>query len=312
MPVVLNATEVWSIIFKMVIGYMETRAPIGAGRFYKKGRQDLINQIESSYLHRLGPGELPPSPIESRLSESVGLILPHAGYPFSGPVASFGYRWLARKGIPDQIVILGTNHSGRGSPVSIQVEGKWSTPLGELSINSELAGSLVEGCDPAEDIAHNSLDRKAFSREHSIEVQLPFLQHLYGSNIKFVPVCVRDHGMDTARQLGDALDREVGKNVAILASSDFTHYEPPGVVNSKDEKALSAIAELDIDLFYERVKEEKMTICGVGAIASLLYFSRLRELEACRLKHSTSGDVSQMNREVVGYAAVVMERSKND
>lgn len=288
----------------------QIREPAGAGRFYKKKEDALVEQIESSYLHDLGPGKLP-SRKDSDLAGPVGLILPHAGYPYSGPFASWGFRWLSERGVPDQLVIVGTNHAGRGSPVSVQVEGSWSTPLGEIDIAEELAARLVSTCEPAREKNQNQLDRKAWSREHSIEVQLPFLQHLFGSEFDFVPVCVKDQGGEVAKKLGEALDRETEKKTALLASSDFTHYEPQNTVLEKDESALSAIGDLDPDLFYEKVGEGDISICGVGAIASLLYFSSRRGMSAEELSHGTSGDVTNMKREVVGYATVAMERVDN-
>jgi len=283
-------------------GKGKVRRPVVAGKFYGKGKEDLIEQIENCYLSPYGPGDLPELGTGKELKGALGLIVPHAGYPASGPVAASGFRWLAQKGRPEVVVIVGTNHTGMGPPVAISSQGKWSTPLGSAEIETDLAEELKEGCEKLVE------DDRAFAREHSIEVELPFLQYSFGEDLRFVPICVGSREREEVEGLGRSLARLLPREgVGLIASSDFTHYEPYEVARARDREALDAIVDLDLSLFYERVRAKKMSICGVGPIGALLAFSRERGLEAEELNYCTSGDTTGRKDQVVGYAAVKFE-----
>lgn len=229
--------------------------PVVAGKFYPKEPEGLIETIEGCYTGPHGPGEVA-SPAEGELNRDVGIVAPHAGYEFSGPVAAHAYSWLARFGRPSEIIIMGTNHSGLGPPAAIAKKGKWVTPLGQVEINEELATKISENSPKIKN------QTTPFSREHSLEVQLPFLQHLWGSNFSFVPICIKDQGRETADEVGQAIEEATPSETLVIASTDFSHYESPEVAKDKDKKAVDAIVDMDLGGFYERVSEYGISICG--------------------------------------------------
>ena len=211
------------------------RRPAVAGQFYEGGSAALTAQIEAAYLDDRGPGALPEvSPQGPR--RLLALVCPHAGYLYSAPVAAFAFAALARDGRPDTVVVVGPNH-GRGSWVSaIQTSGSWLTPLGEMRVDADLAGALARELPALDD------DANAFRAEHSLEVQLPFLQHLYGDAVGFVPVMMLDQGWEAARALGEALGRVLaGRNAVIVASTDMTHQEPRATASAQD-KLLASVS----------------------------------------------------------------------
>jgi len=275
--------------------------PVVAGKFYPKEREDLLETIESCYTGSHGPGEVA-SPVERGLDESLGIVAPHAGYEFSGPVAAHAYSWLARFGRPSAVIIIGTNHSGFGPPVAIAKKGRWATPLGAVEINEGLADELLKN---SSEIKNRTTP---FSREHSLEVQLPFLQHLWGSGFSFVPICIKDQGRETAVEVGKAIEKAAPEGTLVIASTDFSHYEPEKVARDKDEQAIEAIVDMDVGEFYERITERGISICGYGAVAALMNFAASRELSPELLKYATSGEVSGYGEEVVGYSAIGFER----
>ncbi|MCF7889655.1 AmmeMemoRadiSam system protein B [Candidatus Bipolaricaulota bacterium] len=275
--------------------------PVVAGKFYPGRREDLIDKIEDCYTHKFGPGELP-EVSEEELASPVGLIAPHAGYPYSGPVAAHAFRWLSELGKPEAVVIIGTNHSGAGSSASLVTEGRWSTPLGEVEFEGDLARKILESSELLEP------DPAPFRREHSIEVQLPFLQHLWGSEFSIVPICLKDQTEKVAGDVGSALEENLPEGALIISSTDFTHYEPREVAEEKDERAIESIMNREVGEFYETVREHKISICGYGSIGVLLNFALKRDLLPTRLKYATSGEVAGYGREVVGYGAIGFRR----
>ncbi|MFB6291368.1 MAG: AmmeMemoRadiSam system protein B [Candidatus Bipolaricaulia bacterium] len=271
--------------------------PVVAGKFYPEDREKLIGRIEDCYSHELGPGELPEVSEES-LTSPVGLIAPHAGYPYSGPVAAHAFQWIARLGKPEVVVIIGTNHSGLGPAASLVIEGSWSTPLGEVGFNSDLGRGILETSELLEE------ESASFGREHSIEVQLPFLQHLWGDQFSIVPICLKDQSSEVAEDLGMAIVEELPEGAVVISSTDFTHYETQKVAEEKDGRAIESIMNRNVDLFYESVREHDISICGYGSIGVLLHFALKKELQPTKLQYATSGDVAGYGREVVGYSAI--------
>jgi len=166
--------------------------------FYAGTAQALKTQIEECFTHRLGPGELP-KVAKQRLQTIVGLVCPHAGYMYSGPVAAHAYYHLATDGKPNTIVLFGPNHTGRGSGLALMKEGVWRTPLGDVEIDTDTADLILKESEIID------VDDSAHTLEHSIEVQLPFLQYLYGSAFKFVPICFLMQDLQSSQEVGTAV-----------------------------------------------------------------------------------------------------------
>lgn len=282
---------------------MKIRRPTQAGAFYEGGAEALKMQIENCFLHDLGPKRLP-EVNENGPRNVIGLVCPHAGYMYSGAVAANAYYELAQDGKPDTVVILGPNHSGYGSALALMNEGVWRTPLGDVKVDGETANRIVEETRlvDVDDLAHRF--------EHSIEVQLPFLQYLYGSEFTFVPICFQMQDLSSAVEVGQALVEVLAnKNAVIIASSDMTHYEPKGNAETKDLAALKAVEAMDEKLFYSIIETRKVTACGYGPIAAVIAASKgLGSKKAKLLCYKSSGDITGDYSSVVGYAAVSFKR----
>jgi len=277
----------------------KVRRPTQAGAFYEATQESLKRQISNCFTSKLGPGKLP-AVNEAGPRNIVGLVCPHAGYMYSGPVAAHAYDRLAADGIPDTVIILGPNHTGYGSGVAIMNEGVWRTPLGDAEVGTETANRIVRESKIVD------VDDSAHSLEHSVEVQLPFLQYLYGSAFRFVPICFLMQDISTAKDVGQAVAKAVaGKNAVIIASSDMTHYEPQERAEKKDREALQAVEALDEARFSQTVESRRVTACGTGPIMALMTAAKaLGAKEAKLLCYKTSGDVIGDYSSVVGYAAV--------
>jgi AmmeMemoRadiSam system protein B len=281
---------------------MLRRRPAVAGMFYESSRERLLNQIKSCFLSDIGPGYLPPTPISHGEARTPFLISPHAGYMYSGPVAAHGFANLTKYRRPAGIIVVGPNHYGVGTEVSLYPGGVWSTPLGDVKVDETLNRELME----ASDIFY--MDESSHAMEHSIEVQLPFLQYLLGA-ISFTPICVLDQSLETCRAVGEALARVVdGRDILLIASTDFTHYEPHKRVLEKDSKALERIVNLDAEGLYRINKQYNITMCGYGPVAAVLTASKiLGYRRVAVLKQATSGDTSGDYGSVVGYASCILE-----
>jgi AmmeMemoRadiSam system protein B len=277
---------------------MNIRKPAVSGMFYAGTARELEEQIEWCYQHELGPGAIPRANSKGP-REIVAIVAPHAGYYYSGPVAAHAYKALADDGIFDTAVILGPNHTGYGYPVSLWVGASWHTPFGEVEINRELGQKLLGKIIKADETAH--------IHEHSIEVQVPWLQYLY-KKIKIVPITMLAQDLETARAVGKAIS-QAGDNLIIIASSDFTHYEPRSVAMEKDGSVIDAIVALDEEELYERCKRLNCTMCGYGPVASAIVAAKeMKASRASLLKYATSGDTSGDFSRVVGYGSIVIKR----
>jgi AmmeMemoRadiSam system protein B len=277
---------------------MKTRRPAVSGMFYAGTARELETQIEWCYKHDLGPGAIPR--VNSRgPRRTVAVVVPHAGYYYSGPVAAHAYKELADDGIFDTAVILGPNHTGYGYPVALWMGDDWNTPLGEVEINKEVAQRLLGELIVADETAH--------IREHSIEVQLPWLQHLY-EKIRIVPIVMLAQDLETARTVGKAIAR-AGDGLVIIASSDFTHYEPHSVAMETDSSVIDAIVGLDEEKLYERCASLDCTMCGYGPVASAIVAAKeMQATEATLLKYATSGETTGDFSRVVGYGSIAIRR----
>ncbi len=268
---------------------MKMRNPVVADQFYPGTPSSLKAEIER-LIDEKAPKE-----------EVIGLVSPHAGYIYSGPVAG---ATISRVKFKDTFVILGPNHTGRGAPFSIMSEGVWRMPLGEVKIDSELGKQILKGSKYLEE------DTAAHQYEHSIEVQLPFLQY-FRPDIQIVPI-VLSHGTgDIYKEIGQKIAqavKELKKEVVIMASSDMTHYEPHETAKRKDNQAIEAILDLNEDELLRRVMDLNITMCGYAPTVSML--SAAKELgakEAELVRYQTSGDVTGDYHSVVGYAGIIVK-----
>lgn len=267
-----------------------TRHPIVAGQFYPDAAAALERQIEG-FVDRQAPKE-----------DVVGLLSPHAGYMYSGPVAGAA---ISRVAFRDTFVIMGPNHTGLGEPFSIMTEGAWRTPLGDVEIDSEL-GKRIQAASP-----HLAEDELAHFQEHSIEVQIPFLQY-FKSDVKIVPIVLGPADGETYKAIGRAIAaaiQELNREAVVMASSDMTHYESQQSANRKDSQAIEAILQLNEDELLKRVHDLHITMCGYGPAVSLI--SACKELGAGKaelVKYQTSGDVTGDYSSVVGYAGIIITR----
>lgn len=279
---------------------MVKRPPVVAGLFYESDPQALKERIEWAFTHALGPGKVPKAS-STRRKESIGFVSPHAGYVYSGPVAAHTYAKIAEEGNPDTFVILGPNHTGYGAAIAVWAEGSWETPLGEVPVDEELAAEIIKNSRFAKP------DTVAHTEEHSIEVQLPFLQYFFGE-VKIVPISVMYQAPQTSKDLADAILKAVeklGRDIVLIASSDMSHYEPHDVAVVKDRQAISKIIDLDPEGLYTVVMDKNISMCGVGPVMTLLYYARdVGGKGAELLKYATSGDVTGDKTWVVGYASV--------
>jgi AmmeMemoRadiSam system protein B len=277
---------------------MKVRRPAVSGMFYAGTARDLKEQIEWCYKHELGPGAIPRVNSEGR-REIAAIVVPHAGYYYSGPVAAHAYKDLADDGIFDTAVILGPNHTGYGYPVSLWAGDDWSTPLGEVEIDKKLAQRLLGGVIRADETAH--------IHEHSIEVQLPWLQYIY-KQLRIVPITMMAQDLETARAVGAAIS-QADDNSVIIASSDFSHYEPQSVAVEKDSSVIEAIIALDEEELYKRCERLNCTMCGYGPVAAAIVAAKeMKARKASLLKYATSGDTSGDFSRVVGYGSIVIRR----
>lgn len=264
------------------------REPAVAGQFYPNDKKTLKKQVEDF----LSNAKTPEAP------GALGAIVPHAGYAYSGGVAAYSYNAIA--GLkPKNVVILGPNHTGYGEPVSVDASTEWETPLGTVGVNSELSEEIAVG--------EFAIDPEAHLYEHSIEVNVPFLQCIY-SGFEIVPICLGDQTKSAMKTLGEKLAKTLGKNDIVIASTDFSHYVPYDVAYANDLRAIHDIIRLDTDSFYGTIKKNNVTMCGYGGVAALVEFAKKRgATKAELLKYTTSGDVTNDRSSVVGYASLVIK-----
>ncbi len=280
---------------------MLVRPPAVAGSFYPADREELIKLIEWSFTHPLGPGKLP-EVSETRKKASVGYMVPHAGYIYSGPVAAWSYYYLAQEGAPETVVLIGPNHTGLGPAISVMPPSIWETPLGGVKTDDEAIDMLLRVSDVVEE------DYSAHAYEHSLEVQLPFLQYLFGDSFKIVPIVMKVQTPSSSRLLMEgiveAMER-LGRDYVILSSSDLNHYDPHEVTVEKDMIALEKIVELDPEGLHEVLIKYDISMCGPGPVMVNMYADKEAGAErAILLKHATSADTAGDPQTTVGYAAV--------
>lgn len=280
---------------------MSVRRPSVAGAFYPAKPDRLKQLIENCFIHKLGPGRLPSKRSKNR--DTLSIVSPHAGYIYSGPSAAHGYLNLAEQKKPDTIIILGPNHTGWGSPISMMGEGAWDTPLGQVPIDESLAKEIFNKSELID------INETAHTREHSIEVQLPFLQYIYG-DFKFIPICMGIQDLETSKEIGDMLAKIGQSNdIIIIASSDLSHQETQETANRKDKLVLDSILELDETKLQKQVFLNRITTCGYGPISTAIVASKLLGAKKAELmSYYTSGDIIGQYSGVVGYASVKISK----
>lgn len=265
------------------------RHPVVAGRFYPGDPAVLAGYLSEA----VKPPETP--------TNALGVMAPHAGYVYSGATAA---AVLAQVAVPPTVLLLGPNHTGRGTAASIMSSGEWETPLGSCRIDEPLAQFLKTRCDTLVE------DDKAHEYEHSLEVMLPFLLHRR-PDVKIVPIAFMLRNAEaietTGRRIGLAL-REWGEPVLMVASSDMTHYETAKEARRKDALAIERVLALDPLGLMRVVGAERITMCGVVPTAVMLYAAlEMGAKSAANPVYTNSGEVSGDFSSVVGYAGIIVE-----
>lgn len=270
-----------------------TRMPAVAGYFYP-AQESKLHQEVAAFL----ASSKTPRP-------ALGVVSPHAGYVYSGAVAG---KVFAEVEIPKRVILLGPNHTGRGAWAALSPNHSWQTPLGEVQLNRELGEHLREIYpDLTEDAA-------AHQREHSLEVQVPFLQ-IKQSHLSLLPLCLSHFSYGECEALGEAIAQVIQEQqqrnqepILLVASSDMNHYESQEETLEKDNLALEPLLNLDPAGLYQTVHENNISMCGIIPVTVMLVATRkLGATRATLIDHKTSGDVSGDYDAVVGYAGVVVE-----
>ena len=264
------------------------RYPAVAGQFYPASATELRTMIKGMVDEKAAREDV------------IGLISPHAGYIYSGPVAG---ATISRVKFKDTFIIMGPNHTGMGKPLSIMTKGNWETPLGQVEIDSALAERILATSRYLQE------DPGAHQYEHSLEVQIPFLQY-FKKDFRIVPITLAYSSATAYKELGKEIAQAVmdlKKNVVIIASSDMTHYEPQESAQRKDSQAIEAILELNEDKLLRRVSELNISMCGYAPTVALI--SAAKKLGATRaelVRYQTSGDTTGDYSAVVGYAGIIL------
>jgi AmmeMemoRadiSam system protein B len=259
-----------------------------AGHFYSSDPKQLAHDVDE-YL----------SPRADK-RPAHGCVVPHAGYMYSGQVAGAVYSALE---IPSRLILIGPRHFPRGEPLAILSEGGWATPLGEAKIDEELAAEIRR------EFPRLREDAVAHEREHSLEVQIPFLQRLVG-NFQFVPIVLGTNRYGVLEELGHAVAKVVAAQrdpVLVVASSDMNHYDNDALTRVKDEHAIARVLALDPRGLYDTVRREEISMCGFAATVAMLVAARdLGATQAELVRYATSGDINGDRERVVGYAGIVI------
>ena len=273
---------------------MQIRTPAVAGMFYPGEANQLRKIIGQCLESSFGPKK------NTSFANIVGIICPHAGYMYSGPVACHSFKAIETKK-PELFIIIGPNHWGLGCSVAIMKDCQWQTPFGLVDVDSESSEELRNISKLFE------IDFFSHTKEHSLEVQIPMMQEFFPYKFKILPIALIDQDQRTATEVGHAIAKIAKKtNAMIVGSSDFTHYEPNDFAYEQDYALIEPITKLDVDEFYRVLKERNVTACGYGAIASTMI--ACKDLGATRghlLKYATSGDIGGDKTSVVGYGSLV-------
>jgi MEMO1 family protein len=269
------------------------RQPAVSGTFYPSRENELMREISSLIDSK------------ARKEKVIAALVPHAGYIYSGRVAGQAY---SRMIMPETIVFLGPNHHGVGPDFSIMTRGIWMTPVGDLNVDSILASEIYKN---SKNLTEDDFSQ---SREHSIEVQLPFIKYL-SPTTEIVPISMKHYYPDSeflnicseiGKCIGESISR-LGYNATVVASTDFTHYESLEKAGKNDRAAIEAIIELDSEKLFSEVKEKKISMCGYACAAAMIEASKAMNAKKARLiDYKTSKDVTGDKSSVVGYASITV------
>ncbi len=256
------------------------RHPTVAGSFYPANIESLLAMLREF---------VKPDPDPS----IIACVSPHAGYIFSGRTAGKIHSLL-----PDveTYVLIGPNHTGYGSPVAVSMD-TWKTPLGEVEVDTEFVDAMPKLVVDMDEIAHRY--------EHSLEVQLPFLQYIH-KDFRIVPICMGMQDEETAKEIAYEIIKAkeaTGREVVVIASSDMNHYLPDNVCRQQDQKVIEAILSMDVSEYYKTIYDMQASVCGYGPIAVAMNYANYYNGRAELVDYSTSGDVADKNN-VVGYTAI--------
>jgi len=264
------------------------RPPAVAGQFYYGTASKLAGQVQDCIDKT------------ARRERVIGMVAPHAGLMYSGPVAGAVYSAID---FPDTFVLIGPNHTGLGAPISLMESGEWEIPTGVFTIDETISYKIAMSVPIA------TKDARAHMFEHSIEVQLPFIA-FFSKQVKIVPIAVLAATVEECRMLGEGIAKAVksaGYPVVVVASSDMSHYVPDAVARQKDKKAIDRIMSLDPRGLYETVTKEKISMCGYLPAVTMLFAAKALGAQSAKLiRYTTSAEVSGDYDHVVGYAGIVV------
>jgi AmmeMemoRadiSam system protein B len=264
------------------------RSPAVAGQFYYGTAQKLTSQVEQ-YIDK-----------NARKEKAVGIVAPHAGLVYSGAVAGAVYSSIE---FPKTFILIGPNHTGLGSQISLMESGEWEIPTGTLPVDEKISHRI------AMNVPIVTKDSHAHLFEHSLEVQLPFILYI-SDNVKIVPIVILSATVDECRMLGEGIAkavREAGYPVVVVASTDMSHYVHDDVAKQLDQKAIDRIVSLDPEGLYEVVARERISMCGNLPVTAMIFAVKALGAQSARLvRYATSAEVSGDYDHVVGYAGIVL------
>lgn len=257
------------------------RHPVVAGSFYPSNPDSLRSMVSEFVLANPDPSV-------------IGCVSPHAGYIYSGKTAGRVHSLLPNV---ETFVVIGPNHTGYGSAVAVSMDS-WTTPLGDVEVDKEFIDSMPKLIVDIDETAHRY--------EHSLEVQIPFLQFLH-NDFKIVPICLGMQDEETAKEVAEEIieaEEKTGRKITVVASSDMHHYVPDKTCREKDEIVINSILSMNVKKYYKTIYDLQASVCGYGAIAVAMEYANYHKGYAKLVDYSTSGDVADKSS-VVGYAGIV-------
>ena len=278
------------------------RKPSVSGIFYSSDKEQLIGELKGCFTNNIfGPGHLPPS---DKVRKIYGIVSPHAGYLYSGSVAANGYFSISSSQF-NNVILVGPNHYGLGSHVATTIDGIWECPMGEVLVNPQVAKDIASKASSMD------IDEFAHSRDHCLEVQIPFLLYTF-EKFRIIPIILTNQEEYVALEVGSAISDTVKDRASreeefmLIASSDFTHYESNSEAHRKDSQLIKSILSLDINAFYSTLRQYNVSACGYGAIATIMVAAKnLGATQGELIKYATSGDVTGDKSSVVGYSSIL-------
>ena len=281
-----------------------SRKPCVSGSFYNSDEKLLKINIEN--LFKKNFNELPlDSTNERKITAGVA---PHAGHIFSGSTATYTFNEIAKDGIPETIIILGPNHTGYGDNLAMTSDDVWEMPMGNVEVDVEFKKELVNTSK------YMTIDELAHYHEHSIEVELPFIQYiseLQNKKFKIVPIVISlqypQICVDLAKDIYEVA-KKLKRDIVVLASTDLTHYEDSESASEKDHKVLKSIEDMDIDGMIDNINTYQITMCGYGPVITAIEYSKLMNANSSKcLNYSCSGDAFGDYDSVVGYGSAIIK-----